>query len=252
MQETPGIHTFTGGKSNRKFLAWLIDPDKGASPAAMKGPWMEHVDFIFVGGSLLTGGEMRECILQVKKHCPQPVVIFPGHGNQICADADGILLLSLVSGRNPELLIGQHVVSALQLKHSGLGIIPTAYLLIDGGKTTTVSYITQSVPIPADKPEIAAITALAATQLGMKCVYLDAGSGARQPVSGACIAAVRNLTDAFLVAGGGIISIEKARSAWAAGADCLVVGNAIEKNPDFLAQLAEEKWLNKHQSSPSI
>jgi putative glycerol-1-phosphate prenyltransferase len=171
------------------------------------------------------------------------VVIFPGHGSHICNKADGILLLSLVSGRNPELLIGQHVNAAMNLKQSGLQIIPTAYLLIDGGKSSTVSYITQTQPIPSDKPEIAAVTALAGTQLGMKCVYLDAGSGAIKPVQTGTILAVRNHCDAFLVVGGGIRTPSDARKAWESGADCIVVGNAIEENQEFLLQLAEEKLL---------
>jgi putative glycerol-1-phosphate prenyltransferase len=221
----------------------LIDPDKGASFSALDIELQAQIDFIFGGGSLLTSGDMETCISKIKEHTRCPVVIFPGHGSHICNKADGILLLSLVSGRNPELLIGQHVNAAMNLKQSGLQIIPTAYLLIDGGKSSTVSYITQTQPIPSDKPEIAAVTALAGTQLGMKCVYLDAGSGAIKPVQTGTILAVRNHCDAFLVVGGGIRTASDARKAWESGADCIVVGNAIEENQEFLLQLAEEKLL---------
>jgi putative glycerol-1-phosphate prenyltransferase len=242
-QKHPGVDILQSGRTHRKYLAWLIDPDKGASFSALDIELQAQIDFIFVGGSLLTSGDMETCISKIKEHTRCPVVIFPGHGSHICNKADGILLLSLVSGRNPELLIGQHVNAAMNLKQSGLQISPTAYLLIDGGKSSTVSYITQTQPIPSDKPEIAAVTALAGTQLGMKCVYLDAGSGAIKPVQTGTILAVRNHCDAFLVVGGGIRTPSDARKAWESGADCIVVGNAIEENQEFLLQLAEEKLL---------
>lgn len=239
----PGVEILQTGRAGRKYLAWLIDPDKGADFSSFDAELLSQIDFIFVGGSLLTYGDMDTCISAIKECSQCPVVIFPGHGSHLSNKADGILLLSLVSGRNPELLIGQHVNAAMKLKQSGLHIIPTAYLLIDGGKSSTVSYITQTQPIPADKPEIAAVTALAGTQLGMKCVYLDAGSGALHPVHTDTILAVRNQCDAFLVVGGGIRTAAEARKAWESGADCIVVGNAIEENKDFLIRLAEEKLL---------
>jgi putative glycerol-1-phosphate prenyltransferase len=163
-----------------------------------------------------------------------PVVLFPGSNLYIHSDADGILFLSLISGRNPEFLIGQHVVAAPLLKASGLEILPTGYMLVDGGKPTTVSYISNTQPIPADKADIAACTAMAGEMLGQQLLYLDAGSGAENPVSPGMISAVKKATSLPLLAGGGIRSGEQARNAWEAGADCIVIGNVLESNPGLL------------------
>jgi putative glycerol-1-phosphate prenyltransferase len=147
-------------------------------------------------------------------------------------------LLSLISGRNPEFLIGQHVISAPVLRKSGLEILPTGYMLIDSGRQTTVSYISNTTPIPHDKPGIAACTAMAGEMLGLKLTYLDAGSGAMNPVSPEMIAAVRQSVDTPIIIGGGINSIKKAKNALSAGADVIVVGNGIEENIDLLREIA--------------
>src|SRR5690606_37228031 len=133
-----------------------------------------------------------------------PVIIFPGSANQICDSADGILLLSLISGRNPEFLIGAHVTAAARLRVSGIEILPTAYMLIDGGAATTVSYISNTLPLPADKPDIAACTAMAGEMLGLRLIHMDAGSGAKNPVPNAIIRAVREAVDLPIIVGGGI------------------------------------------------
>lgn len=224
----------------KKLLAVLIDPDK-ASENHLKQLLSEKalckVDFIFVGGSVLTSGSIDNTIKLIKRFTEIPCIIFPGSPDQICKDADGILLLALVSGRNPELLIGKHVESALRLKQSNLDIISTAYILIDGGAPTTVSYISGTTPIPADKPGLAAMTALAGEQLGKDVIYMDAGSGAKNPISSEIIETVRNYVSNPIIVGGGIRSVEGIRSAWDAGADVVVIGNRLEEDPDFLQSL---------------
>lgn len=196
-----------------------------------------HPDIWLIGGSFMEQGNMSECIGWLKSLSEKPVVIFPGSPAQIDPEADALLLLSLVSGRNPDYLIGRHVESAFQLKRSGLELIPTAYLLVDGGKTTTVHYISNTRPLPSDKPELAAATALAAEQLGMRMVYLDTGSGAGFPVPSALIDMVKTHVSLPIAVGGGIVRAAQAAEAWKNGADMVVVGNALETNPHLLTEL---------------
>jgi putative glycerol-1-phosphate prenyltransferase len=224
-------------KEGRKGLAVLLDPDKTGSnglPETIKKLDALKPDFFFAGGSLITGDSFHILVEAIKRNSKVPLVLFPGSNLYIHSDADGILFLSLISGRNPEFLIGQHVVAAPLLKASGLEILPTGYMLVDGGKPTTVSYISNTQPIPADKADIAACTALAGEMLGQQLLYLDAGSGAENPVSPGMISAVKKATSLPLLAGGGIRSGEQAKNAWEAGADCIVIGNVLESNPDLL------------------
>ena len=165
------------------------------------------------------------------------IIIFPGDNSQISSSADAILLLSLISGRNPDLLIGKHIQSSYVLKKSGISILPTGYILVDGGISTSVQYISNTKPIPADKFHIAASTALAGEQLGLKFTYLDAGSGALNPVSMKMISSVRKEISCPIIVGGGIKSYEQLENAWLSGADIVVVGNAIEKNSALIQQL---------------
>ncbi len=228
-------------KANKKQLAILIDPDKASTKSLLK--LIEHandkdVDYFFVGGSLMTGGDLDKTIGFIKNNSAIPVVLFPGHYTQINPKADAILLLSLVSGRNAEMLIGQHVTAAPYLKKSNLEILPTAYMLIDGGKITTASYISNSMPIPSDKADIAASTAIAAEMLGMKLTYLDAGSGAANHVNSSMIKAVKNVINGPLIIGGGINTPKKATDILKAGADIVVVGNALEDNPKLIIEIA--------------
>ncbi len=148
-------------------------------------------------------------------------------------------MLSLISGRNPELLIGQHVIAAPLLKQSKLEILPTGYMLVESGRLTTVSYMSNSIPMPHDKPSVAACTAMAGEMLGLKLMYLDAGSGAQYAVPQGIIAAVSEATDTPLIVGGGIDSGEKAYTALEAGADVIVIGNGIERNPLLLPEIAQ-------------
>ena len=180
----------------------------------------------------------RKCIQYIKKSCSIPVVLFPGSPSQVSSYADGLLYLSLISGRNPELLIGQHVVSAPIVRKSGLEIMSTGYMVIDGGAPTTVSYISNATPLPSDKNEIAMCTAMAGEMLGMKLSYMDAGSGARRAIAETMIEKVASCIEVPLIIGGGITQPEKAYLNCKAGADVIVVGNAIEKDPMLIKEIA--------------
>lgn len=230
-------------EKGRKSLAVLLDPDHLNHENCIRliNYAVEcKVDYFFVGGSLIANSELSNAIELIKENCNIPVLIFPGSNMHIDSKADGILLLSLISGRNPDLLIGQHVIAAPILKKSGLEILSTGYILIDSGKQTTVSYISNTTPIPADKPDIAACTALAGEMLGQKLIYLDAGSGAKNQVSPKTIHKVRKAIEIPMIVGGGINSIQKMQEAFDAGADIIVIGNHIESNPDFIIQAAEK------------
>ena len=225
-----------------KSFALLVDPDKTSILKAdqlIKLSKAAKVDFILVGGSLLVSDHLEELVKLFKKECAIPVLLFPGSHAQLTPYADALLYLSLISGRNPELLIGQHVVSAPRVRKSNLEVIPTGYMLIDGGAPTTVSYISNTLPIPADKHEIAVSTAMAGEMLGLKMIYMDAGSGAKYPVSEAMISAVSSQIQIPLIVGGGIIEPEKAYLNCKAGADVVVVGNAIEKEPSLIIEMSE-------------
>jgi putative glycerol-1-phosphate prenyltransferase len=228
-------------KQGRKAFAVLLDPDKislDTFPALLDRAVAHGVDFFFVGGSLITNYALGEVIAEIKRRTAIPVVLFPGSNLHIEPSADAILFLSLISGRNPEFLIGQHVVAAPIVRRSGLEVLPTAYLLVDAGVQTTVSYISNTTPLPADKPGVAACTAMAGEMLGLRLTYLDAGSGAKRPVPPELIAAVRQSVETPIIVGGGINSARKAADALEAGADVLVVGNGIEQNPDLLPEIA--------------
>lgn len=230
-----------GKEQSKKAFAVLIDPDKLNETALMETIQLAvkaKVDYIFVGGSLVVTDTLDSMVATIKKHCAIPVILFPGSPDQITPKADALLYLSLISGRNPELLIGQHVVSAPFVKQSGLEIIPVGYMLIDGGSPTTVSYISNTHPIPSNKKDIAACTAMAGEMLGLKLIYMDAGSGAKTPISAEMIQYVSKHIKAPIVIGGGITSAEKAKENCIAGADIIVVGNAVEKDPSLIEAIA--------------
>lgn len=225
----------------QKSFAVLLDPDKldDSDCKKMVKLGIDHkIDYFFVGGSLLTDDSLARTIALAKAQSTIPVVIFPGSNTQICKEADAILLLSLISGRNADALIGQHVIAAPILKQSGLEILSTGYMLVDCGRPTTVSYISNTTPIPYDKPSIAACTAMAGEMLGLKLIYLDGGSGALNPIGADMIRLVRKSVEAPIIVGGGINTREKAYNALMAGADVVVVGNGIEKNPELLSEVS--------------
>jgi putative glycerol-1-phosphate prenyltransferase len=229
-------------KAGKKSFTVLIDPDKvdNAAIEQLVGLATDaKVDYFFVGGSLVISNHLDDCIRQIKTSCNIPVVLFPGSPSQVSRYADALLYLSLISGRNPELLIGQHVVSAPFVKQSGLEILPTGYIVVDGGAPTTVSYISNATPVPADKNEIAMCTAMAGEMLGMKLIYMDAGSGAKRPITEVMIEKVARNIEAPLIVGGGITNPEKAYLNCKAGADIIVVGNAIEKDASLIKEMSD-------------
>lgn len=230
--------------AGKKLFSLLIDPDKVDVSDCIRlatAAATSKVDYIFIGGSLISESSLHQVISVVKEHTEIPVVIFPGSNLHIDPHADGILLLSVISGRNPEFLIGQHVVAAPVLRSSELEVISTGYMLIDSGRPTTVSYISNTNPIPSNKPAIAACTAMAGEMIGMKLIYLDGGSGADQPVPGPVINKVHNAVNTPLIVGGGIRTPMAAENAWLSGADMVIVGNGIEDNFQLLENIAQRR-----------
>jgi phosphoglycerol geranylgeranyltransferase len=228
-------------QAGKKMLAVLVDPDKVSNIQAESIARSAHesgVDFLFVGGSLLTNGNLANCIRRLKYASPIPVVLFPGSSNQVDEQADAILFLSLISGRNADLLIGKQVASAPLIREKKLEAIGTGYMLIESGNMTTALYMSNTLPVPADKPDIAACTALAGEMLGLKLIFMDAGSGAKNVVPAAMIRHVRDQISVPLIVGGGIRTPQQAAQACNAGADMIVVGNIIEKEPELLGQIA--------------
>jgi len=236
-------HSFSDRKrAGKKSFAVLIDPDKvndQSMAELIELSVFSKVDYFFVGGSLVVSNYLDQCLQLIRKSCSIPTVLFPGSPSQVSKYADALLYLSLISGRNAELLIGQHVVSAPMVKKSGLEVMSTGYMVVDGGAPTTVSYISNSSPLPSDKSEIAVCTALAGEMLGMKLIYMDAGSGAKNPISETMISKVAQSIAVPLIVGGGIVDPEKAYLNCKAGADIIVVGNAIEKDSSLIREMAD-------------
>jgi phosphoglycerol geranylgeranyltransferase len=241
-------------QAGKKQFAVLIDPDKvtvSGIPALVAKAMQVGVDYFFVGGSLILNDHLDSCVQTLKASGDIPVILFPGSTFQLSFSADAILFLSLISGRNPDLLIGQQVAAASYLHHSSLEVLPTGYMLIDGGAPTSVSYMSHTLPIPHDKPQIALATALAGTMLGLRMIYMDAGSGAQFPISNPMIQTVRREIEVPLIIGGGIRTPETAYEKARAGADLIVVGNALEKDPTLLAELSAAVHSVQGASLPS-
>jgi putative glycerol-1-phosphate prenyltransferase len=217
-----------------KLLAVLVDPDKHTADSLRQLTEVIRatpVDFVFVGGSLVAG-RPDQVVDILKESLKKPVVLFPGSLLQISPNADAVLLLSLISGRNPEFLIGNHVVAAPFLKNSRLEVIPTGYILIENGFTSSVEYMSNTKPLPARKPDIAVATAMAGEMLGMKLIYLEGGSGANHPIQPELIEQVKKNITIPLIVGGGIRTSEDLQMVAEAGADLIVIGNALENNTD--------------------
>jgi putative glycerol-1-phosphate prenyltransferase len=228
-------------KKGKKLFSVLIDPDKlsGKKLSSVAELCQQaKADFVFVGSSMLTRDNLDACIRSIRKKYSGHIVLFPGNTLQVSKHADAILFLSLISGRNAEMLIGNHVIAAPLLRQSGIEVIPTGYMLIESGAPTSVSYMSNSTPIPRDKTDIASSTAIAGELLGMKLIYMDAGSGARVPISTEMIKSVRKKINVPMIIGGGIRTAELAIEQCKAGADVVVVGNSIEKNPGLISEIA--------------
>lgn len=231
-------------KKKERSLALLIDPDKFKSTDALENAVQAEVDYIFAGGSLLSMGSLQRCIEIIKKTTSTPLIIFPGSTDQIDPQADGILFLSLISGRNPDNLIGRHVISAPILKKTSLEIIPTGYMLIEGGNTTSAAYMSNTLPIPGNKNDIAVCTAMAGEMLGLKLIYMDTGSGALNHVPVNMVKSVKKNIDIPLIIGGGIKTPEQAYTLCNAGADMIVIGTVTEQTPEIIGEIASAVHQN--------
>jgi len=224
-------------RQNEKRFAVLLDPDKIPTGEELY-KWLNEIEQsratdILIGGSHLSKGNTEELVKNAKKKTSLPVVLFPGSPEQVTEHADVLLFLSLVSGRNADLLIGRHVEAAPLIMVMDIETIATAYLLVGDGPLTTAAYITQTLPIPSAKPELAVATASAAVLLGMQAIYLDAGSGAANSIPTEVVSAVSNAVDVPIIVGGGIQDFEGMERVWAAGADLVVLGTVLEKVRDF-------------------
>jgi putative glycerol-1-phosphate prenyltransferase len=228
---------------SRKRIALLVDPD-GYDDNGLNELIgyinMNPPDLLLVGGSILFN-PIEVTITALKLGTSLPVFIFPGNAFQLSGRADGILFLSLISGRNPEFLVGNHVLAAPYLHRSGIEVIPTGYMLIENGKSTSVEYMSNTRPIPGNKPDIAVATAMAGEMLGLKSIYLEAGSGAAHPVAPDMIRAIRKHISLPLMVGGGIRTAETALEVFDAGADLIVAGNAMEKEPRLIKEFCEAR-----------
>ena len=222
----------------RHSVALLLDPDKISNniEKILENAVKCQTDYIMVGGSL-THKDTNELIDLIKSHCNIPVILFPGSLIQLSLKADYILYLSLISGRNPDLLIGNQVVAAPFLKKVKEKVISTGYILVNCGNTTSVEYMSQTRGIPSNKDDIAVATALAGEMLGLKTIYLEAGSGANHIIPSSMIKAVKDEISIPLIVGGGIRSAKDVETIFKAGADMVVVGNNCESDPDFISEV---------------
>ncbi|MFP4525005.1 MAG: geranylgeranylglyceryl/heptaprenylglyceryl phosphate synthase [Bacteroidales bacterium] len=235
--------------SQEKKIAVLIDPENYNESTLTKVIHLANknsVDFIMVGGSILSRS-MDATVQLIKKQTSIPVLLFPGNLLQISTHADGLLLLSLISGRNPDLLIGNHVLASKMLKNSNMEIIPTGYILVNGGNVSSVEYMSNTKPIPEDKTEIIVSTAIAGELLGHKAIYLEAGSGATNTINTNVVEHVKNNIDIPLIVGGGLKTPKDIENMLNAGADMIVVGNILEEDPGRLDKLAE--IIKRHNSN---
>jgi phosphoglycerol geranylgeranyltransferase len=221
-------------KTKHTKLVILIDPDKYNSELIELANNL-NVSYIFVGGSVLKKHTFEKTIKSIKSLTKIPIIIFPGDENQISNHADGILLLSLISGRNPEYLIGKHVLAAKKIKDSKLTVIPTGYILVHGDKKSTTQKVTHTKPL--NKPSEIIATAIAGELIGKHLIYLEAGSGAKKTITPSLIASVKKNISIPLIIGGGINTLEKAKSVLKSNPDYMVIGNALESNPDFLTTI---------------
>ncbi len=234
------MNIFDTIKSLSKGIAVLIDPDKFKTKEALKD-FLKKIkltqpNFIFVGGSSVAKSDFDQCVELVKKIIPIPIVLFPGASHHISNSADALLFLSLISGRNPDFLIGQHVEAIDELEQMDIETIPTSYLLIDGGKMSSVQYVSGTQPIPQEEISIARKTAQAGKHLGHKLIYADAGSGAIKPISSSMIKALSTVRSPLII-GGGLRSVNSIQEAHKHGANLVVIGNKLEEDIDFLLDL---------------
>lgn len=235
--------------SKKGQLALLIDPEKATNHEALletlKKASFAKMDYIFVGGSTVSRGDIERVVHFIKQHSELPVLLFPGASHQLSNEADGLLFLNLISGRNPDFLIGHQVSSAEEVLAMDLEVLSTSYLLIDGGRLSSVAYVSQTTPIPQHQVRIATQTATAGYLIGHQLVYLDAGSGALTPVASSIISAINTTIPSPIIVGGGIKSIAAIETAKSAGANIIVIGNKIEEDVNFLLDIAHFQSTHK-------
>lgn len=228
--------------ASEKVVAVLIDPEKAKDPSKLdeliKRSEFAGIHLFFIGGSTVSRQEFEFCTTYIKKKSKIPVVIFPGSSQQLSPAADAILYLSLLSGRNPDFLIGHHVQSAAELFEMDIEILPTAYLLIDGDSHSSVAYVSQTTPIPRDQKSIIKNTAMAGILQGKKVIYMDAGSGAKTPIPTTVIKEIRQLKTP-IITGGGVRDVETIKKMHAAGSNVVVIGNRLEEDTDLLLDIKE-------------
>lgn len=228
-------------KSRKGQLALLIDPEKTNGTEELhrliKKAEYARIDFLFIGGSTVDRKDIEKVVSTLKKQTSIPIVIFPGSGQQLSVEADALLFLNLISGRNPDYLIGHQVGCALEVFDMGIEVLSTSYLLIDGGKLSSVAYVSQTSPIPQTNTKIALQTAVAGKLMGHQVCYLDAGSGATNAVPSEMIQSISKKIDTVLIVGGGIRTAQQLRSFKESGANVMVIGNKIEEDIEFFLEL---------------
>ena len=240
----------TAKESGQKLLAVLIDPEKIETSHIYKFLQKLHLSFathILVGGSTDRYGKTEEVVLEIKKYTTLPVILFPGDTKQVSPKADGILFLSLLSGRNPKYLIEQQIDAALAIHQSNLEVLPTGYILVDGGKETSVERVSKTKSISQTNDALLLKTALAGQFSGKRLLYLEAGSGAKTPVSSEVIRGIKSELTIPLIVGGGIRNRQQLNNAYDAGADMVVIGTAFEKDPSFFDELKAYDCVQNRQ-----
>lgn len=242
MKDNNIYHTITlKVKQQKKLFTVLIDPDKQNFAELLKTIHLcnqAKIDFFLVGGSIITNGDIDKTVHAIKENSNIPVLLFPGNHSHLTDKADGILFLSLISGNNPEFLIGNQTKATPVLKRSNLEIIPTGYLLVNSGKTTTAIKVSETNPIEYNEIEKASNIALTGEYLGHKLIYIDGGSGAEQPISNEMISVTKQNINIPLIIGGGIKSIDAANNVYNSGADIIVIGNGAEQNKNLIQEIA--------------
>lgn len=231
-------------KRNQKIFSVLIDPDKQNFAELLKTIHRcneSNIDFFLVGGSIITQVELDKTVHAIKENSKIPVILFPGNHSHISGKADGILFLSLISGKNPDFLIGNQLLATPTIRKTKLEVIPTGYLLVDCGKATTVLKVSETTPIDYHDDDVAETTALTGQLLGQKLIYIDGGSGAEKAISNNMIQRVKNSLNIPLIIGGGIRSAATAELVYKSGADIIVVGNGVEKNRSLISEIASLK-----------